>query len=74
MQLKPVRHRLTITIPGAEKPQSSYWPDEFSARAHLQKRLEGIPGIPVGFPPLPPGAQWVLVALVEQEITKGTVP
>lgn len=70
----PVRHKLVIKVPGADRPQSTTHPDEFTARAHLRQRLEGIPGVPVGIPPLPAGTEWRLTALLEEEIAKGKVP
>jgi hypothetical protein len=67
-------NKLTIIIPGMEKAHTTFHPNETAARAHLKARLDGIPGVPVGFPPLPPGTEWRIVAMVEEEIAKGKVP
>lgn len=68
----PVNHRLTITIPGAEKTQTTFHPTRAAAFDHLDARVKpkalGMP------PPLPPGSEWRIVEMVETEIAKGKVP
>jgi hypothetical protein len=68
-----ITHKLLILIPGKEKPSASFHPDETTARHHLRARLAGIPGVPVGIPPLPAGTTWRITAMIEEEVAKGTV-
>ncbi len=73
-QVGQITHKLLITIPGKEKNDASFHPTEAAAREHLEARVAGIPGVPVGIPPLPSGSTWRITAMVELEVAKGTMP
>lgn len=64
-------HRLTITIPGADKTATTFHPSRAAAFDHLEARLRpkalGMPA------PLPPGSEWRITEMVETEIAKGKV-
>jgi hypothetical protein len=68
-----VNVKLLITIPGREKREASYWPNETAARDHLENRIHP-KQMQLGIEKLPKGSEWVIVATVEKEIARGTVP
>jgi hypothetical protein len=68
-----VNVKLHITIPGKEKAEVSFWPDESAARAHLDTRIHP-KQMQLGIEKLPKWSTWVLSALIEKEIARGTVP